>query len=218
MLSGWAGHFRKPSGGWPHCCSQVVTAVNPKKALAILGSGTGSNADALCAYAQSHECSYTPAVIITTSAEAGICSVAAKYQVPLAVIPQGADLASELSRLLSEYSIDALALAGFMRLLPQATIAQLNGDVFNVHPALLPLFGGKGMYGLHVHTAVLESGVPVTGATIHLVSDRYDEGVVLARSEVTIPARIDAIQLQQIVKRIEHELYPATISVYLRKR
>jgi phosphoribosylglycinamide formyltransferase-1 len=192
--------------------------VNSKKTLAILGSGSGSNADALCAYANNDECSFTPALIITTSAEAGMSSVAAKHNVPLAVIPRGADIEAELSRLLSEFSIDALALAGFMRLLPHTTIAQLNGNVFNVHPALLPSFGGKGMYGLHVHTAVLESGVPVTGATIHLVSDQYDEGAVLARSEVEIPAGIDAVRLQQIVKRLEHDLYPKTVSVYLRNR
>ncbi len=183
-----------------------------------MGSGTGTNADALCAYAQRQDCSYVPALIIATSAEAGICQVAAKYRVPLAVIPRGADLSAELEQLLQTYSIDALALAGFLRLLPHGIISRLSGNVFNVHPALLPSFGGKGMYGLHVHTAVLAAGVQVTGATVHLVSAQYDEGAVLARAEAEIPDGIDAHQLQLIVKKIEHDLYPRTISVYLRNQ
>ena len=187
-----------------------------RKRVAILGSGSGTNARAICDYAKHHQDAYEVAVIISTSPHAGICQIAHDYAVALEVVQQGVDLELQLSTALARHRIDALALAGFMRLLPIAIIEQLQGRVLNIHPALLPNFGGKGMYGIHVHEAVIAANSLKTGATVHLVTPAYDEGAILAQAEVMIPPGATPHELQQTVKDLEHKLYPATLSAFLR--
>ena len=189
----------------------------PLQRVAILGSGSGTNARAICEFGTRHDGSYQVGLIVSTSASAGICQVALDYAIPLEVLPQGVDIESSLTRLLTLHNIDVLALAGFMRLLPMAIIDQLDGRVLNIHPALLPLFGGKGMYGIHVHEAVIAAKSLKTGATVHLVTPAYDEGAILAQAEVAVPLGATPSELQQIVKDLEHKLYPATLSAFLRK-
>jgi phosphoribosylglycinamide formyltransferase-1 len=109
-----------------------------------------------------------------------------------------------------------LALAGFMRKLPESTIVMLNGNVLNVHPALLPKYGGVGMYGLHVHRAVLAAGETVTGATVHRVTAGYDEGAILAQQSLPLADYPSAEVLQQRVKHLEHDLYPRALEAFCR--
>ncbi len=189
----------------------------PCKRVAILGSGTGSNARAICDFGRHHRDAYEVALMISTSLDAGICQVAREYAVPLALLNKGNDTRVELSLLLARHEIDTLVLAGYMRLLPTAIIEQMQGRVLNIHPALLPDFGGKGMYGIHVHEAVIAANSLKTGATVHLVTPAYDEGAILAQAEAAVPQGATARDLQQIVKELEHRLYPATLSAFLRR-
>ena len=117
---------------------------------------------------------------------------------------------------LREAGIELIALAGYLRLVPKAVVAQWPGRILNVHPALLPSFGGKGMYGRHVHRAVLESGCMVTGVTVHLVDEQYDEGQPIAQWPVPVLRGDTAETLGARVLQVEHVIYPLAIEIAAR--
>ncbi len=181
--------------------------------VAILGGGAGSNAEALIRYGLGAEAPYRVRLVISTRDDAGILDVARRHNVARAVLPP-TGWESALEHYLKESAIDLLALAGFMRKLPESVIDALGGNVLNVHPALLPRFGGAGMYGLHVHRAVIASGDKDTGATVHKVTSGYDEGAILAQRSIPIGDHPAPEELQQRVKQIEHSLYPAVLAAY----
>lgn len=184
--------------------------------IAILGSGTGSNAHAICCFAAEGTGEYDVGLIITTSHDAGICDVARMHGVELVVLESRKTFEADLHEVLRSANVSVLVLAGFMRLLPSSIITALNGRVLNIHPSLLPAFGGVGMYGLNVHRAVTASGVASTGATVHVVSEEYDQGAIILQRSVPIPTGCSPEALQEIVKTVEHELYPLAIDVYIR--
>ena len=105
-----------------------------------------------------------------------------------------------------------VVLAGYMRLIPRGLVAAWSGRMLNVHPALLPAFGGKGMYGQRVHEAVLESGTQVTGVTVHLVDEEYDQGPVVAQWSVPVVEGDDADALAARVLKVEHRLLPSVVA------
>ena len=182
--------------------------------VGILGSGSGTNAHALCVHAAGELCAYSVQAVISTSAKAGICTVARRSGVELVILPEGLSkeaLADEIIKVIDELKLELLVLAGFMRLLPIEVLHRLEGRVLNIHPALLPDFGGKGMFGLHVHRAVLASGASETGATVHIVTDQYDEGAILGQKRLQVLPSIDPEDLQNRVKAIENELYPSVV-------
>jgi formyltetrahydrofolate-dependent phosphoribosylglycinamide formyltransferase len=112
---------------------------------------------------------------------------------------------------LRQHEVQLLVLAGYIRLLPSTVISALGGAVLNIHPALLPSFGGRGMYGLKVHRAVLASGVTLTGATVHQVSAEYDRGPIVAQWPVPVHAGDTPETLAQRVLAVEHRLLPAVV-------
>jgi formyltetrahydrofolate-dependent phosphoribosylglycinamide formyltransferase len=126
------------------------------------------------------------------------------------------DVAVETVELLERERVDLIALAGYLRLVPKAVVERWRGRILNVHPALLPAFGGKGMYGRHVHRAVLEQGCLVTGATVHLVDERYDEGKPLVQWPVPVLRGDTAETLGARVLQVEHELYPLAVEIAAR--
>src|SRR5690606_22036038 len=131
------------------------------------------------------------------AARAGIASL----------VLDGADGAgTTLPRVLAEHGIELIVLAGYLRQVPDEVVAAYRGRILNVHPALLPGFGGKGMYGMHVHRAVLAAGVRVSGATVHLVDERYDEGPILAQWPVPVLPGDTPETLAARVLRVEHLL------------
>ncbi|NIP41695.1 MAG: phosphoribosylglycinamide formyltransferase [candidate division Zixibacteria bacterium] len=112
--------------------------------------------------------------------------------------------------LLEEYEVDLICLAGYMKLIPSEIVRKFK--IINIHPALLPKYGGKGMYGMHVHEAVLEAGERTSGATVHQVNEKYDEGKILAQWEVPVKEDDTPETLQKRVLETEHKLYPDTIA------
>ena len=112
---------------------------------------------------------------------------------------------------LEAQSADLLVLAGFLKLVPSEVIARYRGRIINVHPALLPAFGGKGMYGIRVHEAVLQSGAAETGCTVHLVEEEYDRGMILAQARVPVLPGDTAQVLASRVLEQEHRLLPAVV-------
>ncbi len=118
---------------------------------------------------------------------------------------------AEWRRILDESSCDALVLAGYLRLVPADVVAAMRGRIINVHPALLPRYGGPGMHGVRVHQAVIDAGDTESGATVHLVDEVYDRGQVLAQGRVAVPANATVAILAGAVLTVEHRLLPAAV-------
>lgn len=121
-------------------------------------------------------------------------------------------LAKEILRVLSEYNVDMIFLAGYMRMLHLSILEKYNNRIFNIHPALLPKFGGKGMYGMNVHNAVIEACATETGVTIHRVNAEYDSGEIVAQTKVKVQVDDTAEMLAARVLKREHEFLVEVIS------
>lgn len=126
---------------------------------------------------------------------------------------------ADFLELLRREKIDLICLAGFMKLLPAEVVREFNGSVLNIHPALLPKFGGKGMYGRHVHKAVLESGDTESGCTVHYVDERYDEGAILHQIRCDVHPDDTPETLAERILPLEHRCYVEAIDtwIYLRQ-
>jgi formyltetrahydrofolate-dependent phosphoribosylglycinamide formyltransferase len=182
--------------------------------IAVFASGGGTNLQAILDYLESRGDARAGSVVLVASdrANAGALERARRAGIPSAVLksasaPDGCDPLA----LLREHKADFLALAGYLRLLPREVVAEFPSRVLNVHPALLPSFGGPGMYGERVHRAVLLSGARVSGATVHYVDEEYDRGPILAQWPVPVLADDSVSSLAARVLKVEHVLYPRVI-------
>lgn len=176
--------------------------------IAVAISGRGSNLAALLE-ALPHGAPAEIVVVVSDREAAGLQHARARG-IPVQVWSDPAEPGAWLA-LLRQYRIDLLVLAGYLRLVPAAVISAYRGRIINTHPALLPAFGGKGMYGERVHRAVLASGVTETGATIHLVDEVYDRGEVLAQRRVPVLPGDTPARLAARVLEVEHRLLPAAV-------
>lgn len=185
--------------------------------VAIIGSGSGSNARALCVHAQETEALYSVELIVTNKPNAGIVGVAGEFGIPVIVCVEQSTFDSDICSALDARRIEIVLLAGFMRHVSDAIIAHVGGNILNIHPSLLPRHGGHGMYGIHVHRAVLASGDNVTGATVHIVTSEYDQGRIIDREMIVLHGNDTAEHLQDRVKLIEHTLYPRAVDKFCRE-
>ena len=177
--------------------------------VAVAVSGRGSNLGALLR-ALPPGAAAEVALVLSNRVDAGGLQVARARGVPTHVLPDPADAAGWLSALESAH-IELLVLAGYLKLVPAAVIARFRGRMINVHPALLPAFGGPGMYGRRVHEAVLRAGVAESGASVHLVDEVYDRGDVLAQERVPVLPGDTPETLAARVLAVEHRLLPAVV-------
>jgi formyltetrahydrofolate-dependent phosphoribosylglycinamide formyltransferase len=177
--------------------------------VAVAVSGRGSNLEALLR-ALGADAPAQVVLVVSNRADAAALEHAQAHGVPAEVLPDAADSADWLERL-ARHRVDLLVLAGYLKLVPAAVIARYRDRILNVHPALLPAFGGRGMYGHHVHEAVLASGVRETGATVHLVDEVYDRGRVLAQGRVPVLRGDTPDVLAARVLAVEHRLLPAVV-------
>lgn len=189
---------------------RITHSVDPRAQprLAVLASGGGSNLQALI---DAHCRGDLPArVMLVTAnrAQAGALERARRHGIPAVYVgrKQHADPEARILELLREHRIDVVVLAGWLALVGPGLLAAYPKRVINIHPGPLPQFGGKGMYGRHVHEAVLAAGVPSSGPTVHLVDEHYDQGPILAHVEVPIRPGDTAEQLAERVLREEHDL------------
>jgi phosphoribosylglycinamide formyltransferase-1 len=184
-------------------------ATNDQKVirLAILASGSGSNAESLMGYFAKHPLIRIQ-LLISDKPDCGAVQKARAKQVPTAVLslPEWNDEATA-AKLLKENRIDGLLLAGFLRLLPEWLVRSYRGKILNIHPSLLPAYGGKGMYGIRVHRAVVEAGEPYSGLSIHEVNENFDEGRVIYQEKVDVPPGCTAEELQALILKREHMTY-----------
>lgn len=175
------------------------------KNIAIFASGSGSNAEQLIKYFTHHQ-SISVAVVITNKANAGVIARAERLQVPHIVInDQQANDGQYLLSLLKQHQIDLVVLAGYLKLFPADVIQQFPDRVINLHPSLLPKYGGKGMYGSKVHEAVLANNEIESGITIHFVNEEYDKGAIIHQSEVLISTDETVESLATKIHHLEHE-------------
>jgi len=185
--------------------------------IAIFASGTGTNANAIIDFFN-----YNPTIevglIVTNKPDAGVIKVAEKWKVEYAIIAKS-DLEDEdlVSVVLEEQGIDFIVLAGWLLLIPKFLVRMFKDRMLNIHPALLPKFGGKGMYGHHVHLAVKAAGETESGITIHKVSEAYDEGAVVAQHKAFLLPGDSAEEIEQKVRALELKYYPLEIKKFIDK-
>lgn len=180
--------------------------------VAVLASGGGSNLQALLDHARERgeRRAFDVALVVANVATAGALARARATGIPAAHAADPAD-GGALLALLDAHAVDLVVLAGYLKLVPATVTRRFAGRMLNVHPALLPAFGGPGMYGRRVHEAVLAAGARVSGATVHFVDEHYDRGTIAAQWPVPVLADDTADTLAARVLAVEHRLLPAAV-------
>jgi phosphoribosylglycinamide formyltransferase 1 len=179
----------------------------PPVRVAVLASGGGTNLQALldaCGPAAPARVTR----VVSNRADAGALERARAAGIPAVVLRDSADAAELLAAL---GDADLVVLAGYLKLIPAAAVARFRRRMINIHPALLPAFGGPGMYGHRVHAAVLASGATASGATVHYVDEQYDRGPIIAQRTVPVLPGDTAETLAARVLAVEHELLPQVV-------
>jgi len=185
--------------------------MNKKIRLAIFASGSGTNAEAIMNYFQHHQ-QIQVAILLSNNPEAFALERAKKFNVPTKVFDkQQFRESDEVLTWLKEFEVTHVVLAGFLWLLPERLIQFFPDRIINIHPSLLPKFGGKGMYGMKVHEAVKAAGESESGITIHLVNAHYDEGKILLQKSCKISSADSAQEIAAKVYELEYANYPKTI-------
>lgn len=185
--------------------------------IAIFASGTGTNAEAVIKHFSTVK-DIEVSLIISNKSTAGVHQVAAKFGIPSVTLSKTELTNSEqVLELLNRYQVNWVVLAGFLLLVPAYLVKSFPRRIINIHPALLPKFGGKGMYGNHVHQAVYDAKEVKTGITVHFVNEVYDEGQILGQESVTLTPddKPEAIRLK--VQKLEHQYFPKLIEQTIRK-
>jgi phosphoribosylglycinamide formyltransferase 1 len=182
--------------------------------IAVFASGSGTNAAAIVDYLQDNKqiqvtgiyCNNPKAGVIQRSKDRGVeCIVFDRAQL---------DSESGIQRMLDDKKVDLLVLAGFLLKIPKALVGAYRDRILNIHPALLPAYGGKGMYGMQVHTNVLENREKESGISIHLVNENYDEGKILFQARCFVNEMDTPEKLAAKIHRLEHYYYPRFILEY----
>jgi phosphoribosylglycinamide formyltransferase-1 len=177
--------------------------------VAVAVSGRGTNLEALLR-ALGPDAPARVVLVLSDRADAPALERAAVRDIPTVTLRNHAD-AREWIAALERHGVDLLVLAGYVKLVPAEVVARYRGRILNVHPALLPAFGGKGMYGRRVHEAVLASGARESGATVHLVDEVYDRGAILGQARVPVLPGDAPETLAARVLEVEHRLLPAAV-------
>ncbi|WP_421763800.1 phosphoribosylglycinamide formyltransferase [Ekhidna sp.] len=183
--------------------------------LAILASGSGSNAENIVQYFEQHEIIQVKE-ILSNKKDAYVHERAKKLNIPSYTFSKEEFQDTSFIKRLAD--IDYIVLAGFLWLIPKYLVSAFQNRIINIHPALLPKYGGKGMYGDRVHKAVIDGKEKTTGITIHLVNEKYDEGEHLFQAECPITDQDTPQTLAQKIHNLEHKDFPQVIEKYIRSR
>ncbi len=183
--------------------------------IGIFASGEGSNAEILINYFKFHP-KISVKAIFTNNPKAGVIDRAKRLGTPIFIFNQ-IDMVfnGPVHQSLSNFGIDFIVLAGYLKLIPDWMIHCYKNRILNLHPALLPKFGGKGMYGANVHKAVIESGEQESGITIHLVDYEYDKGEIIFQEKCPVLPEDTPETLAAKIHRLEHRYYPMIIEKYI---
>ncbi|NLH98928.1 MAG: phosphoribosylglycinamide formyltransferase [Chthonomonadales bacterium] len=204
--------------------AQNLAELTPTRiAVMVSGHGRGSNMQAIIDGCRTQVISGDVVLVIGTRKEAPAIARAASAGIPVAVVRpprDGADdvYAAKLLALLDEHRVDLICLAGYMRLLPSRVVSRYRWRIMNVHPGLLPAFGGRGMYGMSVHEAVLASGATESGCTVHFVDEEYDHGSIILQTRVPVLAGDTAETLAARILPHEHRTYVEAVRLFAEGR
>jgi len=192
-------------------------SIRMKKRIAIFASGSGSNAQKLMElYKRNPEVEI--ALVLTNNPDAYVLQRADNFEIPSHIFDRNEFYHTDnIIDLLKNLDIDLIVLAGFLWLIPKKLINEYPGRIVNIHPALLPKFGGKGMYGDHVHHAVLAAGEPEGGITIHYVNEHYDEGEYIYQGRYRIEKDDNLEMIKFKGQQLEHQHYPRIIDGIIKK-
>lgn len=184
--------------------------------LAIFASGTGTNAQNIIQYFKNHS-KVSVSLIVSNKRNAGVLNIAKEHNINSLIIEKGAfENSSEYVTSLQELGITHIVLAGFLWKMPKKFIEAYPNKIINIHPALLPKYGGKGMYGMYVHKAVIEHREQQSGITIHYVNEAYDEGAIIFQATCSVENGDTAESLSSKVHQLEYKHFPAIIEKWLK--
>lgn len=187
------------------------------KKIAIFASGSGTNAENIIKYF-SNQKKIKVSVVLTNNKDAGVLQRAEKLNIPCVVFNRNDFYNSSIvTDILKENDIEFVVLAGFLWLVPLSIIHSFKGRLINIHPALLPSYGGKGMYGMNVHRKVLENGDKESGITIHLVNEEYDKGDILFQARCAVLPGDTPEILADRVHQLEYSHYPVVIREFIER-
>jgi len=184
--------------------------------IGFLASHGGSNMQAIIDACKSGKLQATPAVVISNNSDSGAIARAETEGIPYYYLsgkthPEPEELDRAILETFLRHSVDIIVLAGYMKKLGPKTLSRFRGRILNIHPALLPKYGGKGMYGIRVHEAVIAAGEKESGVSIHFVDENYDTGTIIAQTRVPVMPDDTPETLAARILVQEHILYPATL-------
>jgi phosphoribosylglycinamide formyltransferase-1 len=188
--------------------------------IAVLASGRGSNLRAIVDAIHAGSISNAQvSLVLSNNSASGALEFARQQGIPAVHCSRlrftsDTEFAAAMMQTLSEHSINFIVLAGYMKKLDPTIISSFKNRIINIHPALLPSYGGKGMYGMHVHEAVIANRDAVSGATVHLVDEEYDRGAIVLQERVDVSPNDIPESLAEKILKIEHTLYPKAINLF----
>ena len=190
------------------------------KKISVFASGSGSNLQSIIDHIERGRLEAEIAFVLSNNSSARALERARAHNIKAVHFSAKQYLApelyaEELLNLHREHGVELVLLAGYMKLLPDSFVRAYAGRILNIHPALLPKFGGQGMYGIHVHEAVLKAGEKESGASVHLVTEQYDEGAVVLQEKVPVRETDTPETLAKRVLEVEHRIYPKAVAMVL---
>ncbi len=191
--------------------------------LAVLASGSGSNLQAIINSIEKKKLSARIVCVISNNSDSGALKIARKNKIPpihLSHLQFKTEYEFEqvFISTLQKFGVDLVVLAGYMKRLSPTIVRSYKNSIINIHPGILPFLGGKGMYGINVHRAVIDSGMKITAVSIHFVDEIYDHGPIIAQKPLSVLDEDTAESLQKRVLRVEHQLYPKVLQLFAEGR
>ena len=184
------------------------------KRLILFASGSGTNVQNICEYFQVED-NVAIVLVAGNNKQAQVWERIKPFHIERYCFDKKALIDGEVLSNLRQYAPDLIILAGFLLKIPEALVEAFPKRIINIHPSLLPKYGGKGMYGMHVHQAVKENRETISGISIHYVNQFYDEGQILFQARVAIKSQDSAVDIADKVQQLEHEHYPKVIKKLL---
>ncbi len=182
--------------------------------LALFASGNGTNVQSICEYFQGHK-TICPSIVFSDNKKAYVLERAKNLNIKSQYFNYNTTPPKDLINLLQLNKITHIILAGYLRLIPNEITKLYNDKILNIHPSLLPKYGGKGYYGAMVHKSVLEAKENISGISIHLVNEKYDDGKILFQKSIPVLKNDSIDKLSARIHKLEYEFYPQIIEKYL---
>lgn len=182
--------------------------------IILFASGSGSNAESIIRYFKGSS-SVEVAFVFTNKHEAGVLERCKRLGVPAAYVNKAALDSAAFLEMLKNLNPNLIVLAGYLLKIPSDWVSAFSGQIINIHPALLPNYGGTGMYGMHVHEAVVQGQEKESGISIHYVNEYYDQGAIIAQYKVPIETTDTPEQVAKKVQALEHQYFPMEIEKLL---